>query len=124
LPQAPYDQDAPLKDKSRVRLASSPLLLLKTEADKVSFNACGKNHSVPLYVKPALELLRDDRAIPLAQLCGAVDGESAVANLKRGLAMLASAGVVLVEEWSRHKCGSFASFRMRSDGFAICQTIS
>jgi hypothetical protein len=72
-------------------------LLLKIEADKVSCNAYGKNYSVPLYVKPALELLRDDRAIPLAELCAAVNGDVAMANLKRGLAMLASAGVVLVE---------------------------
>ncbi len=97
LPQAPYDQAAPLREESRVRLASSPRLLLKIEADKVSFNAYGKNYSVPLYVKPALELLRDDRAISLAELCAAVNGDIAVANLKRGLAMLASAGVVLVE---------------------------
>jgi len=49
-------------------------------------------------VKPALELLRDDRAIPLAELCAAVTGEGAAANLRRGLAMLVSAGVLLVEE--------------------------
>ena len=98
LPQAPYDQAAPLKDKSLIRLASSPRLLLKTEADKVSFNAYGKNYSVPLYVRPALEMLTDDRAIPLAQLCDAVKAEGAAASLRRGLAMLASAGVVLVEE--------------------------
>jgi ribosomal protein L16 Arg81 hydroxylase len=97
LPRAPYDQVAPLQDESLIRLASSPRLLLRTEADKVTFNAYGKNYSVPIYVKPALDLLRDDRAIPLGQLCAAVDGE-AVANLRRGLAMLASAGVVLVEE--------------------------
>ena len=98
LPQAPYDQAAPLQDKSLIRLASSPRLLLKTEADKVSFNAYGKNYSVPLYVKPALELLRDDRAIPLAELCAAVKGGEAAANLRRGLVMLASVGVVLIEE--------------------------
>jgi ribosomal protein L16 Arg81 hydroxylase len=98
LPQAPYDQAAPLQDKSLIRLASSPRLLLKTEADKVSFNAYGKNYSVPLYVKPALELLRDDRVIPLAELYAAVNGGEAAANLRRGLAMLASAGVVLIEE--------------------------
>jgi len=97
LPQAPYNQAAPLRDESRIRLASSPRLLLKIEADKVSFNAYGKNYSVPHYVKPALELLRDDRAIPLAELCAAVNGDVAMANLKRGLAMLAAAGVVLVE---------------------------
>ena len=98
LPQAPYDQAAPLKDNSLIRLASSPRLLLKTEAEKVSFNAYGKNYSVPLYVKPALEMLADDRAIPRAQVCDAVKEEGAVASLRRGLAMLASAGVVLVEE--------------------------
>lgn len=98
LPQAPYDQAAPLQDKSLIRLASSPRLLLKTEADKVSFHAYGKNYSVPLYVKPALEMLTDDRAIPLAQLCDAVNGEGAADSLRRGLALLASAGVVLVEE--------------------------
>jgi ribosomal protein L16 Arg81 hydroxylase len=97
LPQAPYDQAAPLRDDSLIRLASAPHLLLKDQADKVSFNAYGKNYSVPLYVKPALALLSDRRAISLAELCAAVKDQEAAANLKRGLAMLVTAGVVVVE---------------------------
>jgi hypothetical protein len=97
FPQGPYDQAAPLQDGSRIRLASSPCLALVTLGDKVTFNAYNKNYSVPAYVQPALALLSDGRAIPLGELCAVVEGDIAVANLKKGLAMLAKAGVVLVE---------------------------
>jgi len=97
LPQAPYDQSQPLQDDSLIRLASSSRLLLTHEADRVSFKAYGKSYSVPGYVKPALALLNDRRALSLKQLCAAVDGEIAVASLKQGVTMLARAGVILVE---------------------------
>jgi len=97
LPQAPYDQAAPLQDQSRIRLASSPRLSLRVRDDKVAFNAYGKSYSVPAYVRPALELLSDKRAIPVSELCAAVEGEAATASLKQGLAMLARAGVVVIE---------------------------
>ncbi len=97
LPQAPYDQVAPLGDESLIRLASSPRLSLTVQGDKVTFNAYDKSYSVPATVKPALALLSDSHPIALAELCAAVGGGIAAANLKQGLAMLAQAGVVLVE---------------------------
>jgi len=97
LPQAPYDQTAPLRDESLIRLASSPRLSLTVQGGKVTFNAYDKSYSVPDYVKPALALLSDRRAIPLAELCAAVGGGIGAASLKQGLAMLAQAGVVLIE---------------------------
>jgi hypothetical protein len=63
----------------------------------VSFKTYGKSYSVPSYVKPALGLLNDKNVLPRSQLCASVDGEIAVASLKQGLAMLARAGVILVE---------------------------
>jgi len=97
LPQGPYDMVAPLSDKSLLRLASSPRLLLKAQDDKVSFNAYDKTYSVPLFVQPALAMLNDSHAVSLAALCAAVDGKAAQDSLKQGLAMLVRAGVVLVE---------------------------
>jgi hypothetical protein len=48
---------APLTDKSRIRLAALPRLVLSAQGDKVSFNGHGKNYAVPIYVQPALALL-------------------------------------------------------------------
>jgi ribosomal protein L16 Arg81 hydroxylase len=97
LPQAPYDLAAPFSDKSLFRLASSARLLLKAQGDKVIFNAYGKSYSVPAFVRPALMLLNDKRAVSLAQLCAVLDGKAAQDSLKQGLTMLARAGVVLVD---------------------------
>jgi ribosomal protein L16 Arg81 hydroxylase len=97
LPQGPYDQAAPLTDHSRLRLAALPRLALVLQGDKVSFNAGNKNYSVPAFVQPALALLNDRQAIPLRELCAVLESEAAAASLKKGLAMLADAGVVLVE---------------------------
>jgi ribosomal protein L16 Arg81 hydroxylase len=97
LPQAPRDQASPLRDESLIRLASSPRLALTVQGDKVTFNAYDKSYSVPAMVKPALALLSDSHPVPLAELCAAVGGEIAATSLKQGLAMLAHAGVVLIE---------------------------
>jgi ribosomal protein L16 Arg81 hydroxylase len=97
LPQAPYDQAAPLHEASLIRLASSPRLSFTAQGDKVAFHAYGKSYSVPSSVRPALALLSDRHGIPLAELCAAVKGETATASLKQGLAMLAGSGVVIVE---------------------------
>jgi ribosomal protein L16 Arg81 hydroxylase len=97
LPQAPYDQAAPLRDESLIRLASSPRLSLTVQSDRVTFNAYDKSYSVPAMVKPALAQLSDSHPIPLAELCAAVGGGIAADSLKQGLAMLAHAGIVLVE---------------------------
>ena len=98
LPQAPYDQAAPLRDKSLIRLASSPRLALTVQDGKAVFNAYDKTYHVPVQVKPALEMLNDRQAVSLAELYTALDGEAAVASLRKGLAMLARAGVVVVEQ--------------------------
>jgi len=62
------------------------------------FNAYDKTYHVPVQVKPALEMLNDRQAVSLAELYTALDGEAAVASLRKGLAMLARAGVVVVEQ--------------------------
>lgn len=98
LPQAPHTQLAALTDGSLVRLASSSSLLLRAEGDAVTFHAYGKNYRVPAFVQPALALLSDDRAVSVADLRACLQGDTARASLMDGLAMLARAGVVLVEK--------------------------
>jgi hypothetical protein len=98
LPQAPYHQAAPLRDESRIRLASAPRLSLMVQDGKVAFHAYDKIYHVPLDVKPALEMLSDRRAVSLAELYTTLDGEAAAAGLRKGLAMLARAGVVVIEQ--------------------------
>ena len=71
--------------------------MLVVQGDKVSFNAYHKNYAVPAHVQAALALLNDRQSISLRELCAVLGGDVAVANLKKGLAMLAAAGVVLVE---------------------------
>jgi hypothetical protein len=65
---------------------------------KVAFHAYDKIYHVPLGVKPALEMLCDRRAVSLAELYTTLDGEAAAAGLRKGLAMLARAGVVVIEQ--------------------------
>jgi ribosomal protein L16 Arg81 hydroxylase len=97
LPQGPYDQAAPLTDDSRICLAALPRLALAVQGDKVSFNAYNKNYSVPAIVQPALAMLNDRQAIKLRDLCTALESDLAADTLRKGLAMLADAGVVLIE---------------------------
>jgi ribosomal protein L16 Arg81 hydroxylase len=97
LERGPYDQAAPLRDDSRIRLAALPRLMLVVQGDKVSFNAYSKSYSVPAYVQPALAMLNDRQAFTLRELSAALASEAAADSLKKGLAMLADAGVVLVE---------------------------
>jgi ribosomal protein L16 Arg81 hydroxylase len=97
LPQAPYDQAAPLRDESLIRLASSPHLSLTVQDGKVAFSAYDKSYSVPADMKPALEMLSDSRAVSLADLYTALDGEASAEKLRKGLALLASAGVIVIE---------------------------
>jgi ribosomal protein L16 Arg81 hydroxylase len=97
LPRAPHAQLAPLHARSLVRLASSSRLVLQTQGDVVTFNAYGKNYRVPAFVAPALVLLGDAHAVCVADLGAGLQSDAARASLLEGLAMLARAGVVLVE---------------------------
>ena len=97
LERGPYDQAAPLTDDSRIRLAALPRLALVVQGDKVSFNAYSKNYSVPAFVRPALVLLNDRKAMALRELCAALESDAAVSTFRKGVAMLADAGVVLIE---------------------------
>jgi ribosomal protein L16 Arg81 hydroxylase len=97
LPQGPCRQLAPLNENSLIRLASSASLLLRTRGDAVTFNAYGKTYRVPAFVGPALALLGDARAVAVAELRACLENDLARASLMDGLAMLARAGVVLVE---------------------------
>ncbi|MEO8300208.1 MAG: cupin domain-containing protein [Rhizomicrobium sp.] len=96
-PRAPYNQAALLQGECLLRLASAPRLSLMDQGDKVAFRAYDKTYSVPANLRPALALLSDRHGVPLARLCAALDGAAAAASLKQGLAMLARAGVVMVE---------------------------
>jgi ribosomal protein L16 Arg81 hydroxylase len=97
FPRAPYEQAAPLRDESVLRLASSPRLSFMADGDKVTFHAYDKAYSVPANLKPALMLLSDGHGTSLAAMCALLEGESAVASLKKGLALLLQAGAVVVE---------------------------
>jgi ribosomal protein L16 Arg81 hydroxylase len=98
LERGPYDQAAPLTDTSRIRLAALPRLVLVTQGDKVSFNAYSKSYSVPAALQPALALLNDREAVAVSALCATLETDAARDSLKKGLALLADAGVVLVEK--------------------------
>ena len=97
LPDAPYDQAAPLRGESVLRLASSPRLHFEDSGDTVTFHAYDKTYSVPAILKPALILLSDRQGVSVADMCAVLDGEIAVAGLKKGLALLIQAGAVLAE---------------------------
>jgi ribosomal protein L16 Arg81 hydroxylase len=96
LPGAPYEQLGPIGEQSRIRLAAAHRLTFATVGDKVEFKANGKYYVLPADLVPALELLTDTKAIPMAELGARLDGDKAIDNLKKALAVLARAGIVLV----------------------------
>jgi len=97
LLRGPYDQLGPLRDDSRIRLAATNVLKLERRGEKVQFQAYGKTYSVPAFVAPALARLSDTKGMTVAELIAALGDSKAAAELLPGLALLARAGVVLVE---------------------------
>lgn len=98
LPRAPYEQFAPVTDASLVRLATLYRLPLLPFGDKFEFQAAGKLWTVPAALEPALSRLHNAHALAVADLAAGLDGDAAREDLKKSLAVLARAGVVLVEK--------------------------
>lgn len=98
LPGAPYAQLGPIDDGSTIRLTAGHRLAFIAAGTNVEFKANGKLYVLPADLVPALELLRDTRAVPVADLTARLSGDTAIANLKKSLAVLARAGILLVEK--------------------------
>jgi ribosomal protein L16 Arg81 hydroxylase len=98
LPQAPYEQLGPIDDRSTIRLTAAHRLAFVPAGTNVEFKANGKLYVVPADMVPALALLVDTRAFTVAELAARVAGETAVANLRKCLTVLARAGILLVEK--------------------------
>lgn len=98
LPGSPYEQFSDLSDDSIVRLATLNRLPLTPFGENFEFNAVGKLWTVPHALMPALSQLHNARAIRVADLSAVLENDSARADLKKSLAVLARSGVVLVEK--------------------------
>ncbi|HEY4078509.1 MAG TPA: cupin domain-containing protein [Rhizomicrobium sp.] len=98
LPHAPYEQFAEIADSSRVRLATLHRLALAPYGDNFEFRAVGKLWTVPRALVPALSRLHNARAHSVAELSEALTTDAEKADLKKSLAVLARAGLVLVEK--------------------------
>jgi hypothetical protein len=98
LPHSPYEQFAALDDSSRVRLATLHRLPLAPLGGAFEFKAVGKLWTVPSALAPVLGRLKNGAAHSVAELSSALSGDAEKADLKKSLAVLARAGVVLVEK--------------------------
>jgi hypothetical protein len=81
-----------------VRLATLNRLPLAPFGGQFEFKAVGKLWTVPAVLVPALALLHNARSHPVSELSAALPDDSARADLKKSLAVLARSGVVLVEK--------------------------
>jgi ribosomal protein L16 Arg81 hydroxylase len=97
LPEAPYEQRAAITGKSKIRLSAPHSLYLARNGENFSFNANGISWVIPESLVPALEMLRNGRTIPVAQLCAKLPDQAANASLLKSLGILARAGIVAVE---------------------------
>jgi hypothetical protein len=98
LLSAPYEQFAAIADDSLVRLATLNRLTLQPYGDNFEFQAAGKLWTVPRALVPALSQLHNGKTHGVATLAGALATDAAREDLKKSLAVLARAGVVLVEK--------------------------
>jgi hypothetical protein len=99
LPDMPYVQIETLSDTHRIRLAAGHHLHFTRNGDSWEFRAhgmvCG---GIAHHLVPALEMLNDTTALRFAELCAHLDGDTAKTNLRKMLAALARAGIVLIEK--------------------------
>jgi ribosomal protein L16 Arg81 hydroxylase len=95
LPNAPYQQLAPLTDASMIRLAALHRLSFTPLGNDFEFAAAGRLWTVPKALQPALAKLRNAREIRLDTLADGLVG-TARGDLTKSLTVLAQAGVVLV----------------------------
>lgn len=98
LLKAPYEQFSAIGDTSRVRLATMHKLALLPFGEAFEFRAAGRLWTVPRALAGALGQLHNAHAITVAQMAAALDNDAAREDLKKSLAVLARAGVVLVEK--------------------------
>ena len=97
LPGSPYEQFSDISDDSLVRLATLNRLPLTPFGESFEFKAVNKFWTVPRTLIPALSQLHNARAVRVAELSATLESDSARADLKKSLAVLARSGVVLVE---------------------------
>lgn len=98
LPGSPYEQFSDISDDSLVRLATLNRLPLTPFGESFEFKAVNKLWTVPRALIPALSQLHNARAVRVAELSATLESDSARADLKKSLAVLARSGVVLVEK--------------------------
>jgi hypothetical protein len=97
LPASPYEQFAPIREDSRIRLASLHRLPLVPHGDHFIFQAAGRVWNVPGALRPALAKLHNASAFNLEELAAELADPAAREDLVKSLSVLARAGVVLVE---------------------------
>lgn len=98
LPRSPYEQFAALGDDSKVRLATLHKLVLQPFNGAFEFKAVNKLWTVPATLAPVLQQIHNARAISVAELAAQLANDAEREDLKKSLAVLARAGVVLVEK--------------------------
>lgn len=99
LPDMPYIQIETLGDTHRIRLAAAHHLHFTRNGNNWEFKAHGMLWGgIPPNLMFSLEMLNDTNALRLAELCVHLDGDQAKADLRKILAALARAGVILVEK--------------------------
>ncbi len=98
LPDAPYEQLAPIQEGSHIRLASLHRLTFARRGVHFEFRAASRLWNVPESLQPSLAKLHNARVFTLAELAAALSQPSAKEDLIKSLSVLARAGVVLVEK--------------------------
>jgi ribosomal protein L16 Arg81 hydroxylase len=99
LPDMPYVQSEALGDVHRIRLAAAHHLHFTRKGDSWEFKAHGMLWGgISPDLVQALEMLNDTHAVRFAELCVHLDSEPAKTHLRKTLAALARAGVVLIEK--------------------------
>jgi hypothetical protein len=97
----PYVQIEALGDSHRIRLAAAHHLHFIPNGDNWAFKADGMLWGgISPNLMRALEMLSDTNALAFAELSAHLDDEAAKANLRKMLAALARAGVILIEKVS------------------------
>jgi len=99
LPAMPYIQIESLGERHRIRLAVAQHLHFIPHGDSWAFKADGMLWGgISANLVTALERLNDTKALGLAELSIHLQDEAARENLRKMLAALARAGVILIEE--------------------------
>lgn len=99
LPGMPYVQAETIGDGHRIRLAAAHHLHFTRSGDSWEFRVHGMLWGgISSALLPALEMLNDTTALELAVLSVRLEGEAAKSDLRKILAALARAGVILIEK--------------------------